>query len=74
MLNKIKSFKKPNKISKEIIINIEPLETRVAILENKNLDNFLLERKKIIELLEVFLKEKYKILKMVYKLHLLILV
>ena len=45
MLNKIKSFKKPNKISKEIIINIEPLETRVAILENKNLDNFLLERK-----------------------------
>ena len=41
MLNKIKSFKKPNKISKEIIINIEPLETRVAILENKNLDNFL---------------------------------
>ena len=36
MLKKIKSFKKPNKITKEIIINIEPLETRVAILENKN--------------------------------------
>lgn len=43
MLNKIKTFQNDNK--KEIIINIEPLETRVAILENKKLDNFLLERK-----------------------------
>ena len=43
MLNKIKTFQNDNK--KEIIINIEPLETRVAILENNKLDNFLLERK-----------------------------
>ena len=45
MLKKIKPFKAPNKSNKEIVINIEPLETRVAILENKNLDNFLIERK-----------------------------
>lgn len=45
MLKKIKPFKAPHKSNKEIVINIEPLETRVAVLENKNLDNFLLERK-----------------------------
>ena len=43
MLNKIKTLNKDSK--KEIIINIEPMETRVAILEDKMLDNFLLERK-----------------------------
>ena len=43
MLNKIKTLNKDSK--KEIIINIEPMETRVAILEDKRLDNFLLERK-----------------------------
>ena len=45
MLKKIKPFKALHKSNKEIVINIEPLETRVAVLENKNLDNFLLERK-----------------------------
>lgn len=44
MLENIKSklIHKGNK--KEILINIEPLETRVAILENRKLDNFHIER------------------------------
>ena len=34
--------RKPEK--KEILINIEPLETRVAVLESGKLDNFHIER------------------------------
>ena len=41
---------------KEIIINIEQLETRVAILENGKLDNFHIER-----------KEDYRIVGSVFK-------
>ena len=44
MINKIKSLNSNNRHKKEIIINIEPLETRVAILEKGKLDNFHIER------------------------------
>ena len=47
MLKKIKPFKAPYKSNKEIVINIEPLETRVAVLENKNLALILIEENKL---------------------------
>ncbi|RKX34810.1 MAG: hypothetical protein DRP64_19770, partial [Verrucomicrobia bacterium] len=40
--NKDSGGRKPEK--KEILINIEPLETRVAVLESGRLDNFHIER------------------------------
>ena len=45
MLNKLKKLSPNERQKKEIIINIEQLETRVAILENGKLDNFHIERK-----------------------------
>lgn len=45
MLKKLKNLNSTDRHKKEIIINIEQLETRVAILENGNLDNFHIERK-----------------------------
>jgi ribonuclease G len=45
MLKKIKSLGANTKREKkEILINIEPLETRVAVLEDGRLDNFHIER------------------------------
>ena len=44
MINKLKSLNSNDRHKKEIIINIEPLETRVAILEKGKLDNFHIER------------------------------
>ena len=44
MLKKIKKMAGRQPEKKEILINIEPLETRVAILENGRLDNFHIER------------------------------
>jgi ribonuclease G len=45
MLKKLKVFGAGKREKKEIIINIEPLETRVAVLEDGRLDNFHIERK-----------------------------
>ena len=45
MLNKLKKLSPNERHKKEIIINIEQLETRVAILENGKLDNFHIESK-----------------------------
>lgn len=45
MLNPIKGKSKSNgRKKKEILINIEPLETRVVVLDNGKLDNFHIER------------------------------
>jgi len=45
MLNPIRGkSKKNNRNKKEILINIEPLETRVAVLDQGKLDNFHIER------------------------------
>ena len=44
MLKKLKSMGSHKREKKEILINIEPLETRVAILEDGRLDNFHIER------------------------------
>ena len=43
MVKKIIKMGKRKPENKEILINIEPLETRVAILENGKLDNFHIE-------------------------------
>ena len=56
MLNKLKKLSPNERQKKEIIINIEQLETRVAILENGKLDNFHIER-----------KEDYRIVGSVFK-------
>ena len=40
MLKKLKNIGGSKREKKEILINIEPLETRVAVLENGKLDNF----------------------------------
>ena len=45
MLKKLTPLKQRERQKKEIIINIETLETRVAVLENGKLENFHLERK-----------------------------
>ena len=45
MLKKLKVFGAGKREKKEIIINIESLETRVAVLEDGRLDNFHIERK-----------------------------
>ncbi len=45
ILEKIKSlFSSEKKDLKELIINVDPLETRVAVLENKILEEFSIER------------------------------
>ena len=44
MFKKIKNLAGSKREKKEIIINIEPLETRVAVLEDGKLDNFHIER------------------------------
>ena len=44
MFKKIKAFGTNKREKKEIIINIEPLETRVAVLDDARLDNFHIER------------------------------
>ena len=56
MLKKLKNLNSTDRHKKEIIINIEQLETRVAILENGKLDNFHIER-----------KEDYRIVGSVFK-------
>ena len=45
MLKKLRAISGHKRESKEIIINIETLETRVAVLEDGKLDNFHIERK-----------------------------
>jgi ribonuclease G len=46
ILDKIKKFftNKPNEVHKEIVISIEPMENRVALLENGVLEEFSIER------------------------------
>ena len=44
MLKKIKGNLNQDRKKKEILINVEPLETRVVILEDGKLDNFHIER------------------------------
>jgi ribonuclease G len=44
MFKKMKSMGATKREKKEIIINIESLETRVAVLEDGRLDNFHIER------------------------------
>ena len=44
MFKKLKTFGAQKREKKEIIINIEPLETRVAVLDDGRLDNFHIER------------------------------
>ena len=45
MLKQIKGkLKEKARHKKEILINIEPLETRVAVLDERKLDNFHIER------------------------------
>ena len=60
MLKKLKNLNSTDRHKKEIIINIEQLETRVAILEMVNLIISISSEKKIIELLEVSSKVKFK--------------
>ncbi len=45
LMKKLRIFGATKREKKEIIINIEPLETRVAVLEDGRLDNFHIERK-----------------------------
>ena len=45
VVKKVRSFIQPEpKILKEVIINAEPLETRVAVLEDSRLEDFTVER------------------------------
>ena len=43
VVDKITGFFKKKKIKREIVVNIEKLETRVAVLENGRLEEYMIE-------------------------------